>query len=194
MPELLTICVPTYNRPEYLEQCLESILAQSFQDYRVIILDNASERDYSVALANFQDPRIHYTRNERNIGAAGNIAKAFREYRQTKYLMVFHDDDLMHPRLLEYEVAILDEADDVQFVASQMMWFVGQPPPFPADVSSHHVVFQTASDFAQALLRGAPLNFGSVVYRSSALSGGELDLARFSIIADRAIMGTTSST
>jgi glycosyltransferase involved in cell wall biosynthesis len=186
MSELLTICIPTYNRPGYLEQCLESILAQSFQEYRIVILDNASERDYTPILTRFVDTdrRISYRRYSSNLGAEGH-GPVIQEYLQTKYLMVFHDDDLMHPRLLENEVAILEQNADVQFVSTTMRHFAGPPPSFPQIASTSEVVFCRTADLAEKLLRGFQLHYGSTMYRSAALRGHLPDHGRFAKIHDR---------
>lgn len=187
MPELLTICIPTYNRPEYLQQCLQSIRTQSFQDYRVVILDNASDADYTPILRQFveTDPRISYRRHPCNLGPEGNGLIALREYLDTKYLMIFHDDDLMHHRLLEYEVATLEQYPETVFVGSKHTWFAGNAPPFPPIASVPEVLFCDAVGLAKILLEGFDLHYGSVIYRSAALRGHLPDYQRFANVADR---------
>ena len=190
MPELLTICVPTYNRPEFLAECLKSIFAQTFQDFQVVVLDNASDKDNNQVLAAFKDPRLIYRRRKENIGPAGNINSALRDYRSTPYLMVFHDDDIMHPRLLEYEIGILEKHPEIAFVASGHAPFVGQAPTFSDTVEFDYDYIASPAKLAYHLLMGAPVHFGSVVYRTSALNGIDPDrqFRSFSIIADRPLL------
>ena len=71
---LLTIGLPVYNGERFLKTTIESILNQSFKDFELIIVDNASEdmteeicKEYAA-----KDKRIHYHRNPDNIGAAPN--------------------------------------------------------------------------------------------------------------------------
>ena len=51
----LQIIIPTYNRVRYLEPCIRSVLAQSFTDFELVVLDNASEDDVATVVARFDD-------------------------------------------------------------------------------------------------------------------------------------------
>jgi len=93
----VTLVITTFDRPDYLEDCLASVKDQTLTGFRLVVLDNASAADYSGALDRFRELPMSYVRNETNIGAAGNIGKAMRRYSDSKYLVVFHDDDMMHP-------------------------------------------------------------------------------------------------
>ena len=98
MDKTLTIALQTYNRPKYLSESITSILNQSFEDYELIILDNGSEPDTVSVVKSFQDCRIRYIRN--NINDLNFLNKAF-EFVNNKFLMIFHDDDVMN-RTAEY--------------------------------------------------------------------------------------------
>ena len=115
----LTICIPTYNRPEFLSQCLESLKAQTYGEFAVVILDNASTVDYSGVLRVHKDPRLVYRRHPVSVGAVGSIALALREHGDTEFLMVFHDDDLMHRRLIEWEPQALTDDPEAVLAAPQ---------------------------------------------------------------------------
>lgn len=113
----VSVCIPTYNRTDLLKQSIESVLAQSFTDYELIISDNASE-DSTVAIINsFSDPRIVYQRHQKNIGLVNNwnscLAAASGEY-----VTIFHDDDLMLPENLALKVNALDLHRNVGLVHS----------------------------------------------------------------------------
>lgn len=184
----LTLCITTYNRCAYLEELLQTIRAQTFKDFHIIILDNASSQDYQGMLKRFNDLDIEHIRHEKNIGPVKNGFLAFGFHFRSPYHIVFHDDDLMHPRFLEWEIQILEENQKVLFVASIFQGFQdGQTPPFHLweNASGRYEIYDDVSQIARVLLQGAPLHFGSVMYRSSALDGAEFDNVRFSNIADR---------
>src|SRR5687767_8665908 len=91
----VSIAIPVYNGENYLRLSIESILAQDYSDFELIITDNASTdgteaicRDY----AN-RDPRVRYARNERNIGASGNYNKGFELARGKYFRWQAHDDE-----------------------------------------------------------------------------------------------------
>lgn len=98
MGKLLSICIPTYNRAEYLNKCLKSILDQLSADkvslVEIKIIDNNSSDDTRGVVYNYIQKGfdIDYIRNEANIGLDGNITKAFNEA-NGKYVQVLGDDD-----------------------------------------------------------------------------------------------------
>ncbi|MBA4319039.1 MAG: hypothetical protein C0412_11630 [Flavobacterium sp.] len=185
MNELLTICVLTYNRPEFLSECINSILNQTFQKFRVVILDNASELDYSQVINRFVDPRITYRRHQINIGGPGNMKIALEEYTDSKYSMFFHDDDLMNPQLLATGISILEYNNDIVFVSSMFQAFKEVPAPFQQQSQITAIQYCDKSETIENFLKGTPVHFGSTIYRSKSLENKYLDYERYSKLCDR---------
>jgi glycosyltransferase involved in cell wall biosynthesis len=107
-PPLVSICIPTYNRPEYLRRAVESCLAQTMPDFEIVITDNSTNDDSAALAARWTDPRIRYCRNDGNIGpiASCNRVVSLSRGRYIKFLM---DDDLLKPRCLELLAAGLEK-------------------------------------------------------------------------------------
>jgi len=103
----VTIGIPTYNRSGFVRQSIESALAQTYPDFRLVISDNASTDDTAVVVASFDDPRIVYTRSERNIGMTANFNRVL-EFTDTEFVTLLYDDDLFYPEYLEHTIAALD--------------------------------------------------------------------------------------
>lgn len=96
MPDVpaLTIGLPVYNGADYLEAAIESLLAQTFTDFELVISDNASTdatADICRALAE-RDPRIRYLRNDRNLGAGINQIRVVELARGKLFALANHDD------------------------------------------------------------------------------------------------------
>ncbi len=183
---LITVCLPCYNQPAYLKICLDSILRQTFQDFEIQIWDDASETDYAPVLAQFAEARIRYRRNPRNVGALPNMFQALRGEYDSRYVIAFHEDDVMHPRLLELEIAQLEQSARLVFAASEMLTFQTPPVPAPPPVSAENYTrCEDVSDLVRLFLRGIPINFGSVLYRRAALAQHEPDRQRFAALCDR---------
>lgn len=184
----VTLVITTFNRPDYLEQSLDSVKHQTLTGFRLVVLDNASAADYSGVFDRFRELPMSYVRNESNIGAAGNIGKAMRYYSDSKYLVVFHDDDMMHPKMLEWQVDVLESDPEVQFVSTELAAFDDRNAP-PRDiwenVSPEIEVYEDESELARSLLGSGGLCFGSTMYRSSVLKQIRFDEPRFGIIMDR---------
>jgi len=113
MPRV-SIGMPVYNGEKYLVDALESVLTQTFTDFELIIVDNASSdhtQDICLAYAKI-DPRIQYHRNESNLGAAANYNKAFA-LSSGEYFKWMPHDDRMAPENLARCVEVLDREPSV---------------------------------------------------------------------------------
>jgi GT2 family glycosyltransferase len=184
----VTLVITTFDRPDYLEECLASVKHQTLTGFRLVVLENASAADYSGVLDRFRELPMSYVRNETNIGAAGNIGKAMRQYSDSEYLMVFHDDDMVHPRMLEWQLEVLEADPEIQFVSTELAGFDdGDTPPRKIweNVGLDIEVYDDQSALARSLLGSGGLCFGSTMYRSSVLKQIGLDEERFGIIWDR---------
>jgi glycosyltransferase involved in cell wall biosynthesis len=105
---LVSICIPTYNRPSLLKSAILSCLNQAFHDFEIIITDNSDNEDSGRLVQNIADPRIRYFKNETNIGAHGNSARAL-SLANGKYVKWLMDDDLIKPQFLTLAVAALEK-------------------------------------------------------------------------------------
>ncbi|NJR49473.1 MAG: glycosyltransferase family 2 protein [Leptolyngbyaceae cyanobacterium CSU_1_3] len=105
----VSIGVPVYNGENYLEAALDSLLAQTFQDFEIIIADNAST-DRTEEICQFyaaKDNRIRYYRHPTNIGATPNF-DCLLKYARGEYFKWAAHDDVHAPTYLEKCVAVLD--------------------------------------------------------------------------------------
>ncbi len=116
----VSIGLAVYNGEKYLEQAIESILAQTFTDFELILSDNASTdrteeicRKYAA-----QDSRIRYHRNEKNIGGANNENQTFQLSR-APYFRLAADDDYLAPEWLAKAVEVLVQQPDVVLAYSR---------------------------------------------------------------------------
>jgi glycosyltransferase involved in cell wall biosynthesis len=103
----VTVGIPTYNRAEMLRGAIESVLAQTFTDFRLLVSDNASEDDTPDVVRSYDDDRIEYVRAEHNVGPAGNFHRLL-ELADTEYLVLLPDDDLLYPDHLKASIELLD--------------------------------------------------------------------------------------
>jgi glycosyltransferase involved in cell wall biosynthesis len=105
----VSIGVPVYNGENYLQEALDSLLNQTYEDFEIILSDNASTDKTREIAESFaaRDPRIRYFRNEENLGAARNYNLVFELARGDYFKWAAHDD-LCGPELLEQCVSVLD--------------------------------------------------------------------------------------
>ena len=109
----VSIGLPVYNAEKYLAEALNSILAQTYTDFELIISDNAStDRTQEICLDYAQkDQRIRYHRNEKNLGGAPNFNLVFRMARGEYFKWAAHDD-IIAPEFLSKCVEVLDKNPD----------------------------------------------------------------------------------
>lgn len=112
---LVSICIPTYLGAVFLAATIESVLRQSCADFEVWVVDDASPDKTFDAVAAFNDRRIRYVRNERNLGPNANWNRCL-ELARGKYYKLLPQDDLLEPGSLAKQVAIL-EADRDEAIA-----------------------------------------------------------------------------
>jgi glycosyltransferase involved in cell wall biosynthesis len=113
----VSICIPMYNAERYAKATIASVLAQTFQDFEIVVVDNASTDDSVAAVAMFQDPRVRLLRNATNLGPERNWNRAVTEARGT-YVKLLCADDLLYPRCIELQVSALDAFPAASFVAA----------------------------------------------------------------------------
>ena len=110
----VSVGMPVYNGERFLKEALDSILVQTFEDFELIISDNASTdgtQEICQAYAT-QDQRIRYYRNEQNLGAAANYNRVFK-LASGKYFKWASHDDLCAPEFLERCVEVLERKPSV---------------------------------------------------------------------------------
>jgi glycosyltransferase involved in cell wall biosynthesis len=128
---MAVIGVPLYNRAEYLPHAMTSLLAQSYERVRFVLIDDAStDTTTSIAcdLAD-RDPRIHFERNERRLGLVGNWARCFARARelhpQVKYFAWASDHDVWDIDWLQRLVEVLETQPTAVLAYPRSQWLMG---------------------------------------------------------------------
>jgi glycosyltransferase involved in cell wall biosynthesis len=162
MPRV-SIGLPVYNGERYVAETLDSLLAQTFGDFELIICDNAStDRTEQICRAYAdRDARIRYVRNPRNLGAAGNYRRAF-VLCSGEYFRWANADDLFAAEGLARCVEVLD-AQPSAVLTYPRTRFIDEQGGMISDYADNlHIQSAKASErFAQVLHR---LGFVNVIY------------------------------
>jgi len=112
---LVTVCIPTYKGAAYLGETIASVLSQSHAHLEVWVVDDRSPDETQAVVAAFKDPRLHYVRNDANLGPEGNWNKCLGLARGKYYKLLPHDD-LLAPEAIAQQVEVL-EGDADQSIA-----------------------------------------------------------------------------
>ena len=104
----VSIIMPTYNCGRFIRESIDSVLAQTYTDWELIIVDDCSTDNTAEVVAAFHDPRIRYLLNDRNLGAALTRNRALREAKG-RYIAFLDSDDLWAPEKLERQIAFMQQ-------------------------------------------------------------------------------------
>lgn len=117
MQPKVSVLIPVYRTKEkYLRETIESVLNQTFKDFELILLDDCPEDTREAVVKSYADPRIVYSKNDRNLGITPTRNKLI-DMARGEYLAVCDHDDVSVPTRFAHEVAYLDEHLDVGVVS-----------------------------------------------------------------------------
>ena len=117
----ISVIIPTYNRADFIGETIQSVLGQTYADFELIVLDDASTDDTAQVVARFDDERLIYIYQENNVGetAARNAGLTHARGELVSFL---DSDDCMLPHNLETLVALLDARPEVSVAYGWCYW------------------------------------------------------------------------
>lgn len=106
--KLVSIIMPSYNTERFICETVESVLAQTYEDWELIIVDDCSTDGTDAVIEKYLgDPRIRYLKNERNSGAAVSRNRALSEARG-RWIAFLDSDDIWVPEKLSRQIAFME--------------------------------------------------------------------------------------
>ena len=116
---LVSVCIPAYNNADTIIETMQSVLAQTYRQLELIVVDDRSSDDTWQIVQQFRqetgDERLLVYQNDKNLGMAGNWNRCM-ELCRGDYIKLLCADDLIHETLLEREVAVMEEHPEVNLV------------------------------------------------------------------------------
>src|SRR5215469_15117301 len=128
---LVSVLVPVYNGESFLAECLDSILAQDFADYELLLSDDGST-DGSVSIIESyerRNRRIRWWRNPRNLGIGGNFNACLNTAQGQYIKYVLQDDKLLSPSAVRRMAEVLERDASVALVVSASQLIDAQSRP-----------------------------------------------------------------
>jgi glycosyltransferase involved in cell wall biosynthesis len=126
---LFSVVVTTFNRARIVERCVESCLAQSFEDFELVIVDDHSTDATISTLDRFDDPRLRLVVHDRNRGISPARYTGVVESQGRWVLIVDSDWELMPDALERLEGIIAALPDGVRVIRSRLVWDDGTITP-----------------------------------------------------------------
>lgn len=115
---LVSVIIPTFNRPKYFREALESALNQTYRNIEIFISDNSTDDDTEILIQSYNDARIKYFRHKDfDADDNWNFARAY-DNPAAEYVNWLMDDDIFYPTKLEKMVEVYRNNPDVSLVTS----------------------------------------------------------------------------
>lgn len=116
-PPRVTVLMAVYNGERFLRQAIASVLTQTYRDFELVIIDDASTDNTADILSEFQDRRLRVIRNAMNLGGGGAGNEGLRNA-AGEYVAVLDADDVACPERLAFQVAYLDAHREVALLGT----------------------------------------------------------------------------
>ena len=139
----VSVLVKSYNHAAYIQRTIDSILAQSMQDFEIVVTDDASTDGTADIVRGYKDSRIKLEISPVNLGISGAMNATIARARG-RYLAILNSDDWSFPERLQHQAEFLDRYDQVALVFG-----------LPRTVDEHDLPVEGYNDFA------IPLRFPS---------------------------------
>lgn len=119
MIPLVSVILPAYNAESFITETIQSILNQTYQNFELIVINDASTDNTESAVNSFNDSRIKYFANSTNLKLIKTLNKGI-SLSKGKYIARIDADDICHPRRLELQVTFLTNNPDIAVVGTDI--------------------------------------------------------------------------
>lgn len=113
----VTVFMPVYNGEKYLNEAIDSILSQTFTDFELLIIDDGSTDSSADIIRSYDDKRIRFVQNEKNLKIAATRNKGL-ELATGEYIVLMDCDDVSIPERIYKQVAFMDKNPEVGLCGS----------------------------------------------------------------------------
>lgn len=199
-----SILIPAYKKA-FLKDAINSCLSQTVKNLEVIIVDDCSPEDLGTIVAGFDDERIHYYRNESNIGAL-NVVDNWNKCLSLctgDYVICMGDDDMLLPDCLEEYIALIEKYPSLDVYHARTA-IIDEKGTY-TDIVPNRCEFEGVLEFLRHRLEGWSQYVGDFCYKTSALlaiggfynqplAWGSDDITELMMIGNKGIANTQNIT
>lgn len=183
----ISLVMKVYNGEKYLQEAIDSILAQTYADFELLIIDDGSTDSSAKIVQSYQDERIRFIQNEKNMGLCRTQNRVIAEAKG-EYIAVMDCDDISYPTRFEKQAAYLDEHPEVMMCGSYRYDILdGKEIPFQQIREYSAESLQFSLFFGNLFFTHSSIMFRAKEYREEGLSYGQAAIAEdYGIIIEMA--------
>lgn len=145
---MISVVIPVYNVEKYLRTCIESVIAQTYKDIEIILVDDCGGDGSAAIMEEYWsvDPRIQIIKREKN-GGLSAARNSGIDAAKGEYIYLLDADDAIHPKTLEIMHRVMTENEDLSIVvASHQCFYDDNMPEYPGRIEAD-VILRTGEDF-----------------------------------------------
>lgn len=121
-PEISVLLAVYNTNHQFLKECIDSILNQSFTNFELLIMDDASTNNIEEVIKEYEDKRIKYFKSNENLGIT-KTRNSLLKLAEGKYIAIADHDDISYPERLEKEYNFLEKNQNISVVSSWIECF-----------------------------------------------------------------------
>ncbi len=163
---IITVLMPVFNAGAFVKTSIESVLEQTFGNFELLIIDDGSNDKTEAIVGLFQDERIRFIQNEKNLGVARTLNHGLRLARG-KYIARMDADDICYPERLKKQFDFMEENPNIGISGTWVRYFGDQPPVVERCPAGPNLI-------KAFMLFGNPLFHPSVIMRKEYLERNNL--------------------
>jgi glycosyltransferase involved in cell wall biosynthesis len=163
-----SVTIPAY-KAQYLSECIDSVLAQTYKNFELIIVNDASPQDLDSIVSKYDDLRIRYYKNEKNCGAehvVDNWNKCL-EYSTGDYIICMGDDDMLLPNCLEEYSNLIGKFPDLD-VYHGWTEIINENSE-TVDINEPRPLYESVYSLMYYRIKGRQQYIGDFLYKTSSL-------------------------
>src|SRR5688572_768328 len=111
-PPLISVLMPVYNAGPYLKESIESVLAQTYDNFEFLIINDGSTDSSEKEILSYNDVRIHYVKCETNSGLIATLNQGLA-LATGKYIVRMDADDICRPQRFEKQVRFMENHPEI---------------------------------------------------------------------------------
>lgn len=157
---LISVVLPVYNVGQYIKECMDSILSQSFQDFEIIVIDDCSTDDTVKLIETYKDSRIFIKKKNRNKGLIDSLNLGF-ELARGKYIARMDGDDISTPDRFQKQFDILENNSEIDVCGCWLQQFGQKHETIKHKKNHEEIVVQ--------MLLSCSMSMGSVMFNRETL-------------------------
>lgn len=181
MPPVVSVIIPTYNRAHLVGRAIQSVLDQTYPEFELIVVDDASNDGTDKVVKNFNDPRIRYVRHNQNMGVAAARNTGINAA-QGRYIAFQDSDDEWLPEKLDMQIKVFSNAPREVGVVYTDMWKINEGRKkywhSPSNMPDDGIIYK------RSLQRVFTIGIGTALIKRTCLSQSGIFDESFSSLED----------